>query len=52
MELRERLEIRRLAHERYWGESIELQFLADRFGADDVLDWLQRGLPTPTLDVR
>jgi hypothetical protein len=49
MQLRERLEIRRLAHERYdahAGQVYALQRLADRHGVDDVLDWLRAGVPT------
>jgi hypothetical protein len=54
MQLRERLEIRRLAHERYAahaGQVFGLQRLADLHGVDDVLDWLRGGVPTPALDV-
>jgi hypothetical protein len=54
MQPRERLEIRRLAHERYAahaGQVFGLQRLADHHGVDDVLDGLRTGVPTPDLDV-
>jgi hypothetical protein len=54
MNLRERLEIRQLADERYRA-SIGLEHallrLADRHGEQEVLDWLRAGPPTPPLDV-
>jgi hypothetical protein len=52
--LRERLEIRHLAEERYRvsiGLEHDLLRLADRYGEQSVLDWLRVGPPTPELDI-
>jgi hypothetical protein len=54
MRLRERLEIRALAEQRYRadaGQQFQLQLAADAAGEDAVLDWLRAGVPTPRLDV-
>ena len=54
MRLREWLELRSLAQDRYdahSGEQHQLRRLADTYGLDPVLDWLRAGVPTPELDV-
>jgi hypothetical protein len=54
MRLRERLEIRAIAEQRYGahaGQQVQLQLVADAAGENAVLDWLRTGVPTPRLDV-